>query len=171
MKAIINTPRLILREFDVSDAHSFYELNSDSLVMKYTGDLEFKSVDESRALIENYSAYRDSGYGRWTVIQKETGECLGWCGLKKHPDGMVDLGYRFHQRYWGNGYATEAAEACLAYGFKELGIEEVIGRTARENLASVRVLEKIGMEYWKDAPCEGIIDSVFYRINNKSFDI
>tara|TARA_B110000037_G_scaffold34473_1_gene41871 strand:- start:39151 stop:39615 length:465 start_codon:yes stop_codon:yes gene_type:complete len=153
------------------DASFFYELNKDKLVMLCTGDLPFKSIEESRLLIKNYDAYNVSGYGRWTVIIKETGECLGWCGLKKYPDGMVDLGYRFHQRNLGKGYATEAAEACIAYEFKELGIEEVIGRTARANLASVRVLEKIGMEFWKDAPCEGIIDSVFYLINNKSFDI
>lgn len=95
---IIETNRLLLREFDPVDASSFYELNKDKLVMLYTGDLPFKSIEESRLLIKNYDAYNVSGYGRWTVIIKETGECLGWCGLKKYPDGMVDLGYRFHQR-------------------------------------------------------------------------
>ncbi|MFT5822088.1 MAG: ribosomal-protein-alanine N-acetyltransferase [Crocinitomix sp.] len=162
---ILTTSRLLLREFHEMDATSFYQLNKNIEVMRYTGDLVFESVAASRKFIDSYTAYADSGFGRWTVILKETNEFLGWCGLKKHPDGMVDLGYRFHQKHWGKGYATEAAQACISHGFKELGIKEIIGRTARLNLASVRVLEKIGMKYWKDAPCEGIIDSVFYRIS------
>lgn len=172
MKHVLFTSkRLILREFHSEDASSFYDLNNDKVIMQYTGDLPFKSIEESQSFIESYSSYQDSGFGRWTVLLKESGECLGWCGLKKHQDGMVDLGYRLHQKYWGNGYATEAAEASLVYGFKELGIEEIIGRTAQANHASIRVLEKIGMKYWKNAPCEGINDSVFYRINKKSFDL
>ncbi len=164
-KTIITTNRLILREFDNSDAASFYELNNNVDVMRYTGDIAFESVEASRKFIETYDAYTNSGFGRWTVVLKETNQCLGWCGLKKHPDGMIDLGYRIHQDFWGMGYATEAAQACIVFGFKELGITEIVGRTARANTASIRVLEKIGMKYWKDAPCEGIIDSVFYRIS------
>ncbi|NOQ74018.1 MAG: GNAT family N-acetyltransferase [Crocinitomix sp.] len=164
-KPIFETKRLQLRLFHLADAEAFYHLNKNIEVMRYTGDLAFESVEASRKFIRNYSAYTDYGFGRWTVVLKETNEILGWCGLKKLPDGMVDLGYRFHQNHWGKGYATEAAEACIAFGFKELGITEIIGRTARANSASVRVLEKIGMKYWKDAPCEGIIDSIFFRIS------
>jgi RimJ/RimL family protein N-acetyltransferase len=161
-QTIIETDRLILREFQLEDAQNFFELNNDKLVMKYTGDKPFNSVNESRQLIENYDAYPQTGMGRWTVVEKSSGLILGWCGLKKHADGMIDLGYRFHQKYWNQGFATEASAACLEYGHHQLGIKRIIGRTAQENKASIRVLEKIGMVYWKKAPCEGIENSVFY---------
>ncbi len=162
---IITTNRLILREFSADDAESFYLLNSDTDVMQYTGDLAFKSVQDSAEFISNYNSYRKSGFGRWTVLLKDTNESLGWCGLKLHPDKMVDLGYRFHKRHWNNGYATEAATACIQYGFDVLNIDEIVGRTAFANKSSIRVLEKIGMKFWKEAPCEGIEASVYYRIN------
>lgn len=161
---IFETERLVFREFSVNDAEAFYRLNNDPVVMRYTGDIPFSSVEESKTFIENYSAYKDSGYGRWTTIIKDTAEIIGWCGLKKHTNGMVDLGYRYHQEYWNKGYATEAAIGSIQYGFNHLDINEIVGRTARNNAASVRVLEKCGMSFWKEAPCEGIENSLFYRI-------
>lgn len=165
---IFKTERLLLRAFHDVDAESFFNLNNDPIVMQFTGDVPFKSVQESLEFIKTYSAYSDFGFGRWTIISKENGACLGWCGLKRHADNSVDLGYRLHQQYWGKGYATEAAKGAINFGFDTLGLTEIIGRTARANTASIRVLEKTGMTYWKDAPCEGIIDSVFYRIQNQS---
>ena len=165
MNLIITTSRLELREFSAEEAQLMYELNSDSEVMKYTGDNAFASVDEALKLIVNYEQYDKFGFGRWSVYLRDGGEFIGWCGLKQHEDGMVDLGYRFFRKFWGKGFATEAARACIDYGFLELKIDEIVGRTAKANLASIRVLEKIGMTYWKDAPCEGIEESVFYKIN------
>lgn len=163
-KAIIITDRLWLREFELGDASSFFDLNNQEEVMRYTGDVPFNDVAESEDLIANYSHYSEYGFGRWTVLDKENNTILGWCGLKYHPEeSYVDLGYRFHQKYWGNGFATEAAKACLDYGFNELKFDEIVGRTSMHNLASVRVLEKIGMTFWKKAPCEGIEDSLYYR--------
>jgi RimJ/RimL family protein N-acetyltransferase len=67
----------------------------------------------------------------------------------------VDLGYRFLPQYWGRGLATEASVVCLAYGFDVLGLERIIGITMPENLASMRVLEKVGMERQEPILCEG----------------
>ena len=163
---LIITPRLLLREFVSSDALSFYKLNKDKAVMRYTGDKPFKSVEESKKFILNYDAYVKTGMGRWTVILASEKSIIGWCGLKEHPEGFIDLGYRFHKKYWNKGYASEAAQACLDYGFQELSLSEIIGRTAIENKASIKVLEKIGMTFWKKEPCEGIANSVIYRIKN-----
>lgn len=162
---IVQTQRLLLREFEPADAETFYDLNLDPEVMRYTGDVAFASVEASRQFIHNYPAYRESGFGRWSVVLRKTGICIGWCGLKRHPGGMVDLGYRLARAQWNRGYATEASRACLDYGFTTLKLGEIVGRTARANLASIRVLEKIGMQFWKHAPCEGISDSVFYRVS------
>lgn len=164
MKIITETERLILREFEISDASSFYALNASWEVLKYTGDVAFNSVDDAESLIKNYSDYRRNGFGRNTVLLKPNLEVIGWCGLKKHEDGMIDLGYRFFEKDWNKGYATEASEAMLEIGFEEYGIKEIVGRTDERNLGSIRVLEKIGMEFWKKDSCEGIEDSMYYKI-------
>ena len=170
MAHLFESERLFYREFDIKDAESFYMLNKDEEVMKYTGDLPFKSVEDSLNLIKNYSAYRDTGFGRWTVISKADNSIIGWCGLKRHADESVDLGYRFHKGSWGKGYGYEAANRCIEYGFKKLELDEIIGRTANENKASVKILEKIGMKFWKFAPCEGIENSVYYKITRNEFN-
>ncbi|MDB4089115.1 GNAT family N-acetyltransferase [Flavobacteriales bacterium] len=160
----IETERLKLRDFKISDAFSFFHLNLDEEVMKYTGDVTFDSVEETEIFLNNYSDYERNGFGRWTVVRKEDNEILGWCGLKKRQDGVIDIGYRFHKKFWNKGYATESARACLNYGFEVLNLEEIIGNTDRENLASIKVLEKIGLKFWKNDKYDGINDSVQYII-------
>lgn len=169
MNIVKETERLILREFDISDAQTFYELNLDEEVMRYTADKVFASVDESADLIRNYSEYEKNGYGRWTVVLKETNEVLGWCGLKYIESVQeVDLGYRLHKKYWNKGFATEASKASLAIGFEQYGLDLIVGRTMRENAASIKVLEKTGMTYWKDFDFEEH-PGVYYRIYKKDY--
>ncbi|MEZ4687860.1 MAG: GNAT family N-acetyltransferase [Bacteroidia bacterium] len=79
----------------------FYELNADPEVIRYTGDPPFGSVEEARKFIEEYDAYAKHGIGRWAVIEEEMGDFIGFCGLKKHDDGEVDLGYRLRRRPLG----------------------------------------------------------------------
>jgi RimJ/RimL family protein N-acetyltransferase len=74
MKPAISTPRLLLREFALKDAPALFELNSDPEVMKYTGDLPFATVNEAEDFIRAYHHYRDHGYGRWSVVLRETGD-------------------------------------------------------------------------------------------------
>ena len=82
MNVILETQRLIVREFELSDAPAFFELNQDWEVMQYTGDTSFESVDAAKQLILNYPDYNRNGFGRNTVVSKLTHEVLGWCGLK-----------------------------------------------------------------------------------------
>lgn len=164
MKIILETPRLLLREFEFTDAESFFLLNSDPDVVRYTGDVAFKNIDEAKALIENYVPYKRDGYGRWTVILKETSEILGWCGLRFIEDtGQIDLGYRFFKKQWNKGYATEAAHACVEYGFQKLGMTEIVARAMKENIGSIEVMKKVEMTYWKDGECHEE-PGVYYRI-------
>lgn len=169
MKAVAETDRLILREFIIEDAQSFYELNMDEEVMRYTADKVFATVEEAEDLIHNYDEYEKNGFGRWTVVLKETNEVLGWCGLKyiKSVD-EVDLGYRLHRKFWNKGYATEACKASLNIGFKRYNLELIVGRTMVDNLASRKVLEKIGMTYWKEFDFEEH-PGVYYRIYRKDY--
>lgn len=149
-RLILSTSRLVLREFEPNDAESFVELNSDPEVMRYTGDRPFESVEAARSFLEAYPDYRTNGFGRWAVLVGPEREFAGWCGLKL-VDGEVDLGYRLKRRFWGAGIATEAARACVAYGFLELALEELVARAWAENVASIRVIEKCGFRFWKHA--------------------
>jgi ribosomal-protein-alanine N-acetyltransferase len=169
MGLTIETERLILREFVQADAEALHTLNSDPEVMKFTGDKPFISVMEAREFLDSYNSYALHGYGRWAVILKENGLFIGWCGLKYHNEGFTDLGFRFMKEHWNQGYATEAARACLGHAFGALGLDEVIGRVARANHRSVRVLEKLQMHFWKEAPCEVIARAIYYRITPSVF--
>jgi ribosomal-protein-alanine N-acetyltransferase len=167
MRKILQTDRLILREFEISDAEKIWELNSDPEVIQYTGDAPFDSEDQAREFLVEYNDYQENGYGRWAVIEKKTHEFIGWCGLKLNEDGVVDIGFRFFKKVWSLGYATESAQACLDYGFNTLMLDEIIGRAARENTASIRVLEKLKMTFWKEGASHGMGNTVYYRITRR----
>ncbi|WP_372793053.1 GNAT family N-acetyltransferase [Lutibacter sp.] len=148
MKIILETERLYLREFIASDGFHFYHLNNDFEVLRYTGNQPFKSLEEAMIFIKNYSDYKRNGYGRWAVCIKETHEFIGWCGLKfEEKKEETDLGYRFYKKHWGKGYATEAAKACVNYGFSVLKLKKLIGRVSIKNIASIEVLKKCGFIY------------------------
>jgi [ribosomal protein S5]-alanine N-acetyltransferase len=151
---IAETKRLILREITTGDAEQAYLLNLDPEVIRYTGDEAFKSVEEAKDFLEKYESYKKYGFGRWGVIDKNTNEFLGWCGLKYSPDSNEhDVGFRFFKKHWGKGYATESALVCLDLGFNKFNMPFIVGRAAKENLASIKVLKKIGLTYLKDEMC------------------
>jgi len=146
MKVIAQTDRILLREMTTIDAQSFYDLNEDPVVLQYTGDSAFTSINEAYTFIATYDQYHKYEMGRWAVINKKSEKYIGWCGLKYHEEeDFVDLGFRFFRNEWGKGYATEAAKSCLEYGFLHLNLDKIIGRADVRNHASIRVLEKIGM--------------------------
>lgn len=149
---ILETPRLLLRKKVVEDAPFFLDLNSDILVTQYTGDGAFENLKAAEDIVRYViSQYANNGYGRWMVIEKETGNPIGWCGLKYHDDTQdTDLGYRFMQKYWGKGYATESSLACIDYGFNTLKLKRIIGNAMKENTSSINVLKKVGMEFFED---------------------
>jgi len=169
MSTILETDRLILREFNKIDALHLYTLNMDPLVIKHTGDSPFESIIDSLNFLKNYTDYQKNGFGRWAVISKDSKRFLGWCGLKLNEEGLVDIGFRFFRKEWNKGYATESAEASLAYGFNTLRIPTIIGRASIDNKASIRVLEKLRMNFWKYGSCQGIEDSIYYKMHRSAY--
>lgn len=167
MKTILETERLLLREFTPEDAIHFYNLNLNPNVIRFTGDDAFKNISEAHTFLENYADYRLYGYGRWAVIEKTTQQFLGWCGLKFHPESTeTDLGFRFFEEFWNKGFATESALACLHFGFNDLKMSKIIGRAMEENTASINFLEKIGMSFSKPFDFngrEGVIYEAFKK--------
>ncbi|MEO1807856.1 MAG: GNAT family N-acetyltransferase [Bacteroidota bacterium] len=166
---ITETSRLWFRKFVPGDATAFFQLNLDPEVIRHTGDPPFESVESARTFIEQYKAYEKWGFGRWAIIEKDTDAFIGFCGLSKNEQGDVDLGYRFFQSKWGKGYATESAQASLDLGFRTFSLSYIVGRSAIANPPSIRVLEKIGMTYWKHDGCKGIAEAVYYRIDRNTY--
>ena len=160
---LLETERLYLREMTAEDAGDLYALNADPEVIQFTGDGPFETVAQARAFLEAYDHYRRYGFGRWAVIRKEDGAFLGWCGLKYTPElDEYDIGFRMFRWFWNQGYTTEAARACLQLGFGRFGMLAIVGRARRENLASIRVLEKVGLSYVGPLDFEGE-EGVLYR--------
>ena len=144
-------------------------MNADPEVTRYTGD-PIDSIEKAKEVLEKtilpqYALYN---HGRWAVHLKSSMEFIGWCGLKTRPErNEIDLGYRFKKIFWGKGYATEAALACIKYGFEKLRLKEITSSAMPENKASIKVLENCGMTYIG----ENIIDehpAVTYKIANPS---
>ncbi|MBP6431382.1 MAG: GNAT family N-acetyltransferase [Ferruginibacter sp.] len=167
MPPILTTPRLYLRQFTLADAPLLLTLNSDPEVLKYLHEPVLK--DEAHAIeILNtiiFPQYKNN-LGRWAVHLNDSNEFIGWCGLKYRPEiDEIDLGYRFMKKYWGNGYAYESAKHVLDYGFNHLQLKTIVGRTHVENIASLKVLQKIGMQYIKDEMVDNCPVKTFIATN------
>ncbi len=149
MKIILQTPRIILRQFTEADAPLILALNSDPEVVKYLHEPALKTEEQAKKiLLEIILPQYKNNLGRWAIHTKHNNEFIGWCGLKYRPDrDETDLGYRLMQKDWGKGYATEAAQHTLDYGFKTLNLSLIMARAHIENTASSRILEKIGMTF------------------------
>jgi ribosomal-protein-alanine N-acetyltransferase len=141
------TDRLQHRAFVADDAEVVFALNGNPKVMRYTGEPMLQSLNEARQLIADYPDFDEVGYGRWACVLKQTQTIIGFCGLKYLPDlDAVDVGYRLLPQYWGRGLATEACIASLEFGFKTLCLDQIIGLVLPDHAASIRVLEKAGMQ-------------------------
>lgn len=152
-KLYIETERLLIRPFKMEDVEPSYVMDSDPEVSRYTGERGVVSKKEiERRIVENvFGDYEKYGFGRLAVELKSENKFIGFTGLKYLEDmDEVDLGYRFMKKYWGKGIATESAKACLNLAFETLGLGKLIAMVLPENIASIRVLEKLNFEYGKD---------------------
>lgn len=149
----IETERLYLRLFKPDDLEAFSLIRSDPDVMRYMRDgkpLSREQVSENLTGIIQH--YREHSFGLWAAIYKQDSQLIGFCGLQfleQTPE--IELGYMLSKAYWGKGLATEGAKASLKYGFGNLNLERIVAVAYPENLASRRVMEKVGMKYEKKA--------------------
>src|SRR4051794_1419551 len=122
----LETKRLMMRPHEFRDVDFMVELNSDPDVTKYLGG-EKTTVARAKEIIGSLqNQFKEKKLGRFIVIEKQTAEPIGWCGLKWIEERrLVDLGYRFQKKSWGKGFATEAGMECLRYGFSEIGLKEI----------------------------------------------
>ncbi|MEX1377973.1 MAG: GNAT family N-acetyltransferase [Eubacteriales bacterium] len=152
MKILLETERLILRHFIPDDAKHIFKLHNDIEVMRYIPHKEPLNVPIEKCekfinlCTEQYG--RKPGYGLFAAIKKDTGEFIGWNEINSLDcTDDIEIGYRYFEKYWGKGYATEISLALVEYGFSKLNLDKLVGIAMPQNKASIRVLEKIGMKY------------------------
>lgn len=153
MDLILETERLILRPFEFSDAEAFFKMDNNTEVHKYLWNKPTEKIEETIKTIEIVKQqYMDNKIGRFAVVLKETNEFMGWAGLKyckqmiNNKIDFYDIGYRIDPNFWGKGYATEASFPWLEYGFKTMEIPTMTASAHTANIASNRILQKIGMK-------------------------
>ena len=147
---VIQTERLNLREVTEADAAFVLELLNDPDFVRYVADRGVRTLEDARRYISErfVESYRRNGFGFWLVEPKDSNVSAGICGLVKRdalPD--IDVGYAFLPSFRSKGYAYESAAAVLAYARDTLGLRRLLAITDRDNVASIRVLEKLGMKF------------------------
>lgn len=146
---LIETDRLLLRLFEAADLETAYKLFNDAEVQKYLSEKNRRTREGLKVLLNNSVKYwKTRGYAMLCVADKTTDEMIGYCGFQCF-DGTSDIeivfGYR--KEFWGQGIATEAARACLRFGYENLPFDKIYAATVPENTASQKVLKKIRMKY------------------------
>ena len=162
----IETERLILRPFQLQDLEGLALICSDPLVMQYIGDGRALDYDPTRQLLDRImTQHAKSGFGLLAITLKESQQLLGFCGLIAQTvdeANHIELGYRLDRAFWGRGIASEAAKMVKDYSHQTLHIPYLISIIHQKNMASKKVAQKIGMNYWKSTVFKGQEVDVFH---------
>jgi RimJ/RimL family protein N-acetyltransferase len=147
---ILETKRLILRETTVDDAEFMLDLLNQPSFIKYIGDRNVRTIDESKEFIETRyrQSYRDNGFGLYVVEAKDTNKPVGICGfVKRDTLPAPDIGFAFLPQFCGQGFAVESAEGSMKYGEEVLGFTKVLAITTQNNESSGKLLFKVGFNF------------------------
>lgn len=145
----LTTPRLMLRSFTLADDIRLHQIMNEPGIMRYFPRTDPPDIERVHALIERqFMQWREYSLGWWAVLPRAGTELIGWNGLQYLAEtGEVEVAYLLSRQFWGQGYATEGALAALDFGFRVLRLEQIIGLTHPENIASQNVLKKCGMTF------------------------
>ncbi|OSY88818.1 GNAT family acetyltransferase [Tenacibaculum holothuriorum] len=179
MKFYLETERLILREFQDKDTDGIFELDSNPEVHKYLGNNPITNHKQAEDIIAFFhKQYKENGIGRFAAFEKESGNFIGWSGLKLNKGekeelngftNFIDIGYRLIPKYWGKGYASESAIACLDFGFKQMNYDIIYGAAETDNIGSNKILQKIGLQYVNNFLFEGT-DAKWYELKKTDYE-
>lgn len=166
----IETARLRLRMLTPEDLDALAAIAEDPEVMRYIGQGKPLTREEVKVnLTTIINGFRRRGFGRWAVVRKDSGVFVGYCGLTSASQEIgVEIAYMLKRSEWGKGVASEAARACLRYGFERLGLDSIEGLTRPENLRSRRVMERLGMRFIRDGQYYGY-NCVCYSISREEW--
>ena len=154
----IHTERLYLRPILQSDFEDLCRLDGDPEVRSFFPEGALSVSQVQQELDRHLLSWQAKGFGLFTMIERATQTFVGRCGFAQLHNGAIEMGYLLLPTYWGQGYATEAALATLQWGFEHLPTDRVVGFAPILHLASLRVLEKCGMQWeymdlYRDIPC------------------
>lgn len=163
---IIETLRLRLRPLVYEDLEALFALNSDPNVMKYITNGNPMPRDQAEARLQFYlDHWQQHSFGLFAIEYKDEGEFAGFCGLQYLDNtSEIEVGYRLAEKYWGKGIATECARVSLQFGFDNIKLDRIVAVVHPDNLASQRVIEKIGLRYEKRAMYYNT-DVMYYALN------
>lgn len=160
---VLETPRLLLRQFTWDDVDDLAAMYADPAVMTFLGGP--RSYETTQQHIERIiQNYQDYGFGLWAVLHKSDRQLMGRCGLipqKIEGVAEVEIGYLLASAYWGQGLATEAATAIRDYGFQTVGCDRLISLIDPDNLASQQVALRVGLTYERDVVLSGKLIRVY----------
>lgn len=150
-----DTDRLSFRVWMDADLDRLHQICSDSQVMEFVGNGQVWSRQRTGQFIQSaIDTLQEHGYFQWAVIHKADQHLIGYCGFVKTTTAP-EIGWRMAPEYWGQGLATEAARATLKHGIEKLGFQRVIATVQAANLASIRVIQKLGMMLEKSFDRDG----------------
>ena len=166
----IETPRLRLRPFTREDADELHRIFVEPGVRRFLWDDEVIPRERVESLIEtSIASFETEGFGLWAVSLQSEDRLIGFCGFWFfHDPPKLELLYGLAEEYWNAGLATEMARAMLAHGFGRLGFERIEASTDAANAASVSVMSKAGMSFWK-RECTNGLDTVYYAATRNTF--
>lgn len=164
----LTTERLRLRPFMAEHGEPHARLYADPEITKWLSDGPWPGPEararSERAVRRFMAHWRDYGYGVWAVEDRATGRFFGQCGLNTLESDEVEILWALEQRAWGNGYATEAARAALAYGFDVVRLDRIVALARPQNGPSRRIMDKLGMRWEKDVDAFGR-PAVYYAVD------
>lgn len=142
---VLETARLLLREWTLEDVDRFAEIYADPEVMRFVGNYRPRNREETIARkMKSIRHYAEHGFGMWAVVEKSSGLVIGRAGLETLDDD-VEVAWLLDKPWWGKGLATEAARASVGYGFAVLELRRIVAAAIPENEASINVMRKLGM--------------------------
>ena len=163
----LQTPRLILRKLEITDAADIFAYAHDPEVSTYTLWEAHQSINETYEYLNNFvfKMYRNGTGMTWGIVEKGSSKLIGTCGLHVTPvHRRAELGYTLSRDYWGQGLMTEAVNVAIAFGFHVMQLLRIQAYCAVENISSARVLEKSGMQF------EGILHNYVFT-KNRPWDV
>lgn len=165
---ILETNRLLITTWDPQDWNALCSITSDPDVTKYIGKGELWSAKRTEQFVKGQAENSDRyGFCLWKIGYKPTGTLIGFCGLQHLGETReIEIGWWLAKAFWGKGLATEAARGVLRYGFETIGLQRIVAIAQPANLASIRVMEKIGMHCEKNTADRHGISVILYSVEN-----
>ncbi len=151
-KNILESERLLLREFTIDDATFILKLVNTPSWIKFIGDRNMHTLDDAHKYLESgpMDSYRKNGYGLSAVLLKNSNTLIGMCGLvNREETDYIDIGFALLPQYSNKGYGYEIASATMKHAKDELEIERVVAITDPANIPSIKLLNKLGLQFSK----------------------